>query len=340
MKTYKIPKFEVNQTIEPAGLPWNIEMCNAPNMWRITKGGGAVVAVIDTGCDVNHQEFENRIVCPRNFTTIGAYNDVVDTNGHGTHVAGIIAGKTVGIAPAARIMPLKVFGDNKVNDNIYEAMLFILKYNAIMAAPRDRVACVNCSFGGGFYDPMMAYAIRKLVNNGVMVVVAAGNQGDGKADTEEIFSYPAYIHECVTIGALNQDCTQAKYSNSFDGIDLAAPGTYIYSAWPGSAYQTLSGTSMAAPHVSGAAALLYDAWRMRELDYPTEEQAYKLLMKHFRPLEISHKLVGEGLLDLTWLMGRWPLWRVQTGAFYNFAGAVQLEAEINKAGFKTYIPKY
>lgn len=335
--------YETSDIPKLLGIPWNIQMVNAPSFWSITKGVGTIVAVIDTGLDVRHPEFKGRIVEPRNFTGTGAYNDVSDLNGHGTHVSGTIAGATTGVAPEAKIMPLKVFGGPDVNGAINEAFLHIYNWNA--GHPEDeRVVAVNCSFGSTTYDAIMAYHIRRLVNSGVTVVVAAGNSGDGKADTEEVFSYPAYIHEVVTTAALNQDGQNAGYSNSFDGIDLAAPGTLVYSAWPGGGYKLLSGTSMATPHITGAMALIYSAWRDREGEWPASEQAYKVLMKHVAPSTLGDNFVGDGILDLTWQGKRWPLYRIQMGAFFNEDGCTTQERAIKLLiephGFKTYRTKY
>jgi major intracellular serine protease len=296
------------QEVEPrAGIPWNIQMVNAPSFWSQSRGGGAVVAVIDTGLDVSHPEIAGRVVAP--FDATGGVHGVRDISGHGTHVAGTIAGKTCGMAPEARIMPIKIFPDDPKNNGqigiyIQDAFKYVLDHNKA-ANPEDRVVAVNCSWGSQGYDPLMAYFIRRLVSEGVTVVVAAGNQGDGDAETHEVFSYPAYIWEVVTVGALNQDGTGAAYSNSFDGIDLAAPGTGIYSAWPGGGYKIISGTSMAAPHVTGAISLIYDAWRKREGSYSTEDQAVAALMKHICKVNINPLFVGDGVLDLTWNDAYW-----------------------------------
>ena len=344
MKTHTKPEpglhpFTAQDTRPIAGIPWNITQVNAPSFWPHARGGGAVVAVIDTGLDVTHKEFAGRIVAPRNFTSAAKQADVTDTEGHGTHVAGIIAGATCGVAPEARIMPLKVFGDSKVDQNIIDAFNYIFHYNET-CPEKDRVVAVNCSFGAGFYDAIMAWSIRRLVNSGVAVVVAAGNQGDGDPSSQEIFSFPAYIWEVVTTAATNRDEGVAGYSNSFDGIDLAAPGTDIYSAWPGGGYKLLSGTSMAAPHVSGALALIYAQWRLREGRWPDEEQAFAVLLKHTSRLSLDPALVGRGMLDLSFVHARWPLHRVQVGTYWNKSGAESTAASLRKAGFKTYLVKY
>jgi major intracellular serine protease len=293
-------RYTIQDTPQLLERPWNIDQVAAPSFWGKSRGGGAVVAVIDTGLDVFHPEFAGRVYKPRNLTTNFDQGVVADKQGHGTHVAGIIAGKTCGVAPEARIMPLKVFQDSGEADVglcIQEAFKAIIDHNK-SAAPEDKVVVVNCSFGSTVYDSIIAYYIRTLVAQGVSVVVAAGNAGDGNPDTHEVFSYPAYIWECLTVGATNQDGQSAGYSNSFDGIDLGAPGTDIYSAWPGGGYKLLSGTSMSAPHVTGALALIYDAWRKREGAWPTEEEAVSVLLSGVRKVDIDPFLVGEGILSL------------------------------------------
>jgi len=338
----RLPPYIIHDITPQAERPWNLDQVAAPAFWPQSKGGGAVVAVIDTGLDVGHPEFAGRVFKPRNFTTIDT-ELVADLVGHGTHVAGTIAGASCGIAPEARIMPLKVFPDdpNDKNTGLYinNAYLHILDYNKTAPAA-DKVVAVNCSFGGEMYDPYMAYLIRRLTDTGVTVVVSAGNAGDGDPETYEVWSYPAFIFECLTVGAVNQDGTVAKYSNSFDGIDIGAPGTAIYSAWPGGGYKSISGTSMATPHVTGAMALIYAAWRRREGAWPTEEQAVKVLLKHIRKVKLDSRLVGEGLLDLTSEAKRWPLHRVQLGAYYTKANCDAMAAELKNKGLDTYKVKY
>jgi len=292
----------------PTSIPWNITMVNAPAFWDKTKGGGRVIAIVDTGLNVNHSEFTGRIYDKTNCTGVGAYNDVTDNDGHGTHVAGTAAGTTVGVAPKARIWPLKVFGGSDVNGAIRNAFVKIIEHNK-KCAEVDKVVAVNCSFGSTAYDAQMAYHIRTLVSMGVVVCVAAGNSGDGKPDTEEVFSYPAYISEVLTTASINQDGSIAYYSNSFDGIDIAAPGTYIYSAWKDGGYNTISGTSMATPHITGTIALLADKFYIDHRRLPVEgemdnlcpffPQANGEIFKHIKTVNLDDRLMGMGILDLS-----------------------------------------
>jgi major intracellular serine protease len=325
--------YQTQDTQAQAEIPWNIQQVNAPSFWQHTKGDGVVVAVVDTGLDVSHPEFAGRIVQGRNFT----YDSAADTEGHGTHVAGIIGGATTGIAPGVRIMPLKVFGKAD-GFQFQDAFRFIRQYNQA-AAPDNKIVAVNCSWGGP-YDAQLHYMIRQLVADGVGVIVSAGNAGDGDPETSEIFSWPGFLWEPITVGALNQDGQPAGYSSSYDGIDLGAPGTLIYSAWPGGGYKLLSGTSMAAPHVTGAYALLVAAFKNREGRLPTGDEIEGILFKHVRATGVDERLSGAGILDLTYETKRWPLYRVQTGAFFNEAGAIATKEKLVAAGFSAYPVKY
>jgi major intracellular serine protease len=336
MADYRLFPYTVKD-IAPRTTSWNLGMVNAPSFWEKTKGNSVVVAVIDTGLDVNHPEFEGRVYKPHNFTTDGGSYDVTDIEGHGTHVAGIIAGKTCGIAPEARIMPLKVFGNGN-GFQFQDAFRWIRLHNA-SCDPADKVVAVNCSWGGG-NDPAMNYVIRELVSDGVAVVVSAGNAGDGNPDTSEIFNYPGFLWEVITIGALGQNGITARYSSSYDGIDLGAPGTDIYSAWPGGGYKVLSGTSMSAPHVTGACALIAAAWKDRDGVLPREGDIEGVLFKHIKRVDADERLVGRGILDLTYNTNRWPLYRVQVGAYYNKTGADFMADRLNDAEFPTYKVKY
>lgn len=318
-------------------MPPNLKQINAPSFWPHSQGDGAVVAVIDTGLDTKHPEFAGRIYNPRNFTTDGGPQDVTDRDGHGTHVAGIIAGVKTGVAPGCRIMPLKVFGPGN-GFQFQDAFRFIVDHNK-NAQPDDKVIAVNCSWGGP-YDAIVHYFIRQLTENGVAVIASAGNAGDGDPTTSEIFNWPGYLWEPVTTGAVDAQGRPAGFSSSYDGIDIAAPGVEVFSAWPGGGYKLLSGTSMSAPHVTGAYALIAAAFRKREGRWPAGEEAEQILFKHVKKLDAPEELVGRGLLDLTYDTRRWPLYRVQVGAYFYEAGADKQLQQVKSAGLPAYKVKY
>jgi Subtilase family len=203
--------------------------------------------VIDTGIDVGHSDLNVDGTLSRSFVS---GEDLTDYIGHGTHVAGIIAAKAdakgvVGVAPNAPIRGLKVFNRNsQMEESSYIAALQFVKDNS------TRGDVVNISIDPGSEITGEQNLIKQIADLGVFVVVAAGNSGasvDGRL-------FPAAINyqNVVTVSAIDRNDTFASYSNSgFVSVDFAAPGTSICSTEPSAHYGTLSGTSQAAPHVSG-----------------------------------------------------------------------------------------
>lgn len=231
------------------------------------------VAVIDTGVDLDHTDL--------NVNTAGAKNcasgrSADDGNGHGTHVAGTIGGLddgvgVVGVAPGARIWPVRVLNNN--GSGSYSAIICGIDF---VTANADKIEVANMSLGGSGSDDRncgasnndaMHAAICESVSAGVTYVVAAGNSAENAAG-----HVPASYDEVITVSALadfnglpgggapatcrtDVDDTFANFSNYGADVDIIAPGVCITSTWKGGGYDTISGTSMASPHVAGGAAL-------------------------------------------------------------------------------------
>ena len=179
---------------------------------------------------------------------------------HGTHVAAIVAAisrngrGTVGIAPGARILPIKVFpegGKSASARNISDAVRWAagLQVAGVPLNPNP-AQVINLSLGGAEHNLTLENAIAEVVAKGVVVVAATGNDGVWGV------TFPARLADVIGVGAVDPDWRPAYYSNYGSGLDLMAPGTAIASASPGGGTVLLSGTSMAAPHVAGVAALL------------------------------------------------------------------------------------
>ncbi|MBU6375017.1 MAG: S8 family peptidase, partial [Bdellovibrionales bacterium] len=169
-----------------------------------------------------------------------------DCNGHGTHVAGTIGGKTVGVAKDVSLVSVRIFdcSGSSAFSTIIAGMDWVV-------ANRKLPAVANLSLGGGA-SLAVDMAIQRLIESGVITVVAAGNDG------KDACSYsPARAVNAITVGAAESSDARAFYSNYGSCVDLFAPGTAITSAWfsDSNAYNTISGTSMATPHVVGVAAL-------------------------------------------------------------------------------------
>ena len=238
---------------------WDMAKIQAALGWAAAGSLAPVtVAVIDTGVDLSHPDLAGRVVGP-NTNTIGAVSGcstpasgVQDDNGHGTHVAGIIAAVPnngigiAGTAPNARLMIVKALDctGTGTTDTVAEGIDWAAAHGArvISMSLAD-----NCGVGE---DPTLASAIASAAAQGIALVAAAGNEGCSEK------TYPAADSHVVAVGASTQSDTRASFSNYGSWVDLYAPGVSIWSTYPGGSYRQMSGTSMAAPHVSGAIAVL------------------------------------------------------------------------------------
>lgn len=230
---------------------------NAQSAWNETKGKDVVVAVLDTGIDENHPDLKGKVAGRKNF----AYPDKTpdDLSGYGTHVAGIIAARTnnnegiAGMCPQCKLLNVKVLKNN-------EQGLQSVVAQGIAWAAKQNIKVINLSVSGDKPDgPFLEDAINEAWDSGVVVVVAAGNDGTSEK------TYPAAYDNAIAVAATTKDDKIANFSNfGADWVDVAAPGDAIYSTLPpnatrnkGSAeYGYMKGTSMAAPLVSATAALV------------------------------------------------------------------------------------
>ena len=218
-------------------------------------GSGVRVAVLDTGIVTEHPDLDYDEAC-----STSAYDSVEDGNGHGTHVAGTVAAlgnEVIGVAPEVTLCVHKVLSDDGSGSysDIVAAMDDIRHYNEKNADDPIRVA--NHSYGGGHAQTMQD-AITALDGDGVLNVAAAGNSGhpSGRGDN---CSYPALYDAAMAVAATDQDDERARWSSTCDELEISAPGVGINSTYLDDGYASLSGTSMASPHVAGTAALLFAA---------------------------------------------------------------------------------
>jgi serine protease len=267
-----------------AGYQQDLALINVPGAWQTTRGAGVTVAVLDTGLDVTHPDIAGlSIVSPQNFVTgssLYGSTNVVDDEGHGTHVTGTIAARTnngigvAGIAPDVSIMPLKVLdstGSGSFSD-VADAVDYAAAHGANI---------VNLSLGGSL-DASTAAFVGGVMDAaraaGVLVVAAAGNAGNSTP------FYPAAVPSVVSVSATDDAASSAtrdlpaSYSDFGPTIDIAAPGTNILSTTAGG-YQIWSGTSMATPHVSAIAALVeaaHPGWTPAQTETAIESTATDL----------------------------------------------------------------
>ncbi|MBN3895257.1 MAG: S8 family serine peptidase [Nostoc sp. NOS(2021)] len=259
------------------GNNWGADLIKAPEAWAHGyTGKGVVVAVVDTGVDYNHEDLKDNIwTNPKEIAGNGKdddgngyvddihgwnfvdnNNNVLDDNGHGTHVSGTIAGENnnygvTGIAYDAKIMPVKVLDDS--GSGSYTSIAKGIHY-----AVDNGANVINLSLGGNYSNSTLESAINYASSKGVIVVMAAGNDGGSSPD------YPArYASKSgIAVGAVDKNNNLADFSNRSGTNQISyvtAPGVNVYSSVPNNQYAIYSGTSMAAPHVAGVVALMLSA---------------------------------------------------------------------------------
>jgi major intracellular serine protease len=297
-KVHVIPFKVLEYAEEVNEVPKGVEMIQAPKIWEQTKGKGITVAILDTGCDITHSDLKERIIGGRNFTNDdgGKADEYKDYNGHGTHVAGTIAATknnngVVGVAPEANLLIIKVLDKN--GSGQYEWII-----NGINYAIEQKADIISMSLGGPEDLPELHTVIQKAISHNILVICAAGNEGDGVDSTDE-FDYPGSYNEVISVGAIDLERHSSNFSNSNNEVDLVGPGEKILSTFLDGKYATLSGTSMATPHVSGAMALI-KALSVTSFERDlTATELYAQLIKRTVPLGNSPKLEGNGLIYLT-----------------------------------------
>jgi subtilisin family serine protease/subtilisin-like proprotein convertase family protein len=277
------PDFRVNLSTTPNdplyASQWPLSASSgridASQAWNYGTGSSIIVGVIDTGIDYNHPDlaaniWSNNREIPgnsidddgngyrddiRGWNFVGNNNNPMDDNGHGTHVAGTIGAVgnngvgVTGVAWNVKLMPLK-FLDSQGSGYLSDAV------RAVDYARVNGAKIINASFGGGGFSSAMQTAIQRFQQAGGIFVAAAGNEGVNNAATA---SYPANyaLPNVISVAASTSTNALASFSNYGSNVDIAAPGQNILSTLPGGRYGSLSGTSMAAPHVAGALALLW-----------------------------------------------------------------------------------
>jgi serine protease len=209
-------------------------------------GKGVDVYVLDTGVLITHQQFEKRAI-----KGYSLYTPPTDVSCHGTHVSSTIAGKDVGIAPDARIIAVKILGDT--GSGSWAGVIKGISWAVNNSKRTKRCSIISMSIGGGF-NAAMNIAVEEAYKSGVISVVAAGNENSDACGTS-----PASAHNAITVGSINNNDSRSTFSNYGKCVDIFAPGASILGAYCKGIdnYATLSGTSMATPHVSGVIAQLF-----------------------------------------------------------------------------------
>jgi thermitase len=283
------------------GNQWNLDQSNdadidAPEAWNISTATKYVrIAVLDTGVEQTHTEFKGELIKGSNFTSADT-TQWNDGHGHGTHVAGIAAAKTdngTGVAGVCwgncLITPVKVLTDDGWGFYSWIAQ-------GIYYAAQNSVKVINLSLGSATDSQTLHDAIQYAYNKGVTIVAAAGNDGGAVL-------YPAAYPETIAVAATDDNDNIPGWSNQGSQIDLAAPGaSYVLSTYLNNGFTWMRGTSMAAPHVAGAAALLQSFYRQTYGKFLQPEQVRCYLQESADDLGLSLNKQGAGRLNLKQLL--------------------------------------
>lgn len=282
---------------------YSISQMKVKEFWKQGYTGmGIRVGIIDSGCDYNHEALKNKVITGENFTDDDAGNYYLynDYEGHGTHVAGIIAadnmgnGKVMGIAPDVELVIAKALNKNGrgTYDNIVKAIQFCID---------NKCDIINMSLGGSSSDSRLEAKIKEAVyDKNIAVVVASGNDAKGDDGQIDEINYPAYYEPVISVGALDKDFHVAKFSNSNKYVDIIAAGKDIISTYKDNTYTALDGTSMACPQISGILALLKQKFKVDHKREPSESELYAQLVNYCREIKgVNYYCQGNGFVDLS-----------------------------------------
>lgn len=274
-----------NPTSTHSIVPWGVTATQASNAQSQGISGDSIkIAILDTGVSTTHPDLQ----ITGGQTFVSGTTTYEDDNGHGTHVAGIINAMPnefgiQGMAPNAQVYALKVLDAD--GTGYYSTVI-----EAIEWCVANGINIVSMSFGGAEYSEVVHQVIQEAsAEYGILFVAAAGNNGNG----EEMESYPARYSEVISVGSLNESRTRSAFSSTGNELDLMAPGEQIWSTDLANTYSIRSGTSMAAPYVTGAAALIWSAERSM-----TADQVKDRLLNNAVPLGDRHEY-GAGFVQVS-----------------------------------------
>ncbi len=263
-------------------IDWGVKAINADKIWNYTKGKGVKVAVIDSGVDMDHPDLKDRIK-----ETVNMFDkstrDIEDVYGHGSHIAGLIAGKKTGVAPESELYISNVLNSDGLGTmaNILDGITFAINYEV-------DILCM--SLGTGRKLPNIVSSRLELAHQkGITIVCAVGNNGKQKIEN------PASCDFVISVGGVDRDLSRAEFSNYGFDMDVVAPAVDILSTYKDGKYALMSGTSSATPLVAGGLALIKAYHRDKGVELSPDDM--KNLLKNINNKKSRH--LGHGLFNLS-----------------------------------------
>jgi len=317
LSDYKV--LDVRTTQKREVIDYGVQMVGAPLEWDETMGKGIKVGVIDTGIDIDHEDLKGKVKAYANFTTSDR-NDIEDENGHGTHVAGIIAAQrnnigVVGVAPDVDLYIAKAFDKDGTAefDSIRDSIEWMIEQD---------VHVINMSFSSQVSSREYQQIIQKAYRNNICLICAAGNEGPASGGKGNTMGYPAKFDETIAVTAVDINKKRADFSSEGAEAEIAAAGKDILSCYKNNSYATLSGTSMATPIITGAVAIL-QAKGIRRYGRRLTPEEIRLL------LHIYSEDLGEAGRDRSYGYGLFSFGRInKSDTVYNSA-----EPRYRRSGF-------
>lgn len=265
-------------------MGWEILKFNIQSMWSLSKGEGVKVGIIDTGCDLNHPDIKNNLL--QGINILDSSKDPFDDNGHGTHVSGTIAAENnglgmVGVAPLAKIVPIKALDKNGSGNNTSIS-------KAIIWAADNGCDFIGMSLGSEGESLDINRAIDYAIKKRVVIFCAAGNSGENHS-----IMYPAKNELTISIGAIDKYLNRTSFTCSGEELDFLCPGSDIISCVPNNGYASMSGTSMSNPFAVGCACLLLSHRRKTGQNIPKTALDYINEFKNKAQDLVDKKYTGQ-----------------------------------------------
>lgn len=304
MPVFTLPPYTIHAVLQAHQLgerkEWPLLDYGVEEAWKLTRGKGVRVAVLDTGVQVDHPDLIGQVEAAVDFT--GSPWGANDRAGHGTSCATIVAGADtgvgiVGIAPEAKLLCGKVLGDGGTGLSQWVA-------NGIAWATDQMVDVISMSLGSPENDPLIQAEVERAVSKGIFVICAAGNSGRKVTHTD----FPARLPETVGVAAVMKGGQIAEFSSRGPEVDIAAPGQDILAGIPTNRWARVSGTSFACPYIAGVTALLVS--RHKEIDGgKTPLKTHADLLEHLKRDAKDAGTVGKddaygfGIIDVDSVVG-------------------------------------